>query len=134
MISPEVWEALESYDWPGNVRQLKNLVERVVALDADGRVTLSDLPPEIRFAGIGSARQPTNSSTGLAHLPYADAKDTAVRAFQATYLRELLDAHDGNISKAADTAGVSRRTLHRWLAEFDEGGAGVAEDGTGGSP
>jgi len=120
LISPEVWEALESYEWPGNVRQVKNLVERIVALDADGRVTLSDLPPEIRFSGIDGSQR-SHQATAFGHLSYADAKDAALRSFQATYLQELLDAHDGNISRAADAAGVSRRTLHRWIAELDGG-------------
>jgi DNA-binding NtrC family response regulator len=125
VISPDVWQALESYDWPGNVRQLKNLVERIVALNADGRVTASDLPPEVRFAHLEGARRASGVS-GLAHLPYAEAKDSALRSFQAGYLQELLDASQGNISRAAEAAGVSRRTLHRWIAELEGASNGSA--------
>jgi len=119
LISPEVWDAFETYPWPGNVRQLRNVMERIVALDADGRVTLSNLPPEIRFAGIADKSSGSDRS-GFSHLSYSDAKDAAVRSFQASYMQELLAAHDGNISQAAHTAGVSRRTLHRWLAALGD--------------
>ncbi len=123
-VSSEVWEALESYDWPGNVRQLKNLVERVVALDSDGRVTLSDLPIEMRF-GRSTPPQPTPAP--ISSIRYAEAREEALKRFQESYLAELLQMYGGNISQAAEAAGVSRRTLHRWLAEAKQGPEGAAE-------
>jgi len=123
LILPEVWDVLESYSWPGNVRQLRNLVERVVALSADGKVTISDLPPEIRFStySMGAA----HGSTGEG-LPYAEAKEHALRDFHRRYLPILLNQNDGNVSRAAEAAEVSRRTMHRWLADLrtpENGGA-----------
>jgi DNA-binding NtrC family response regulator len=115
-VTAEAWEMLESFHWPGNVRQLKNLLQRLVVLDDDGRVTVSDLPNEIRFGRM----KPGNGSGDLSSgplLPYADARDQAMLDFKERYLERLMDMHDHNVSQAAGTAGVSRRTLHRLIAE-----------------
>ena len=122
MVSPDAWEALEGYRWPGNVRQLRNVIERAVALDSDGKVTLADLPAEFRVGG-SNGNDPANEwegapklKTNFAAVPYAEARDEAMTAFRTAYLEQLLDMHEGNISQAARTAGISRRTLHRWLS------------------
>jgi DNA-binding NtrC family response regulator len=47
-VSPDVWAALERHTWPGNVRELRNLARRLLALDDDGRITLADLPEDVR--------------------------------------------------------------------------------------
>ncbi len=111
-VSPDVWDALERYEWPGNVRELKNLVERVAVLDEDGHVTLADLPEALR-----PGRSIGKSTLGSVPLSYKRARAEALRTLKATYLKHLLEVHDGNISKAARASGVSRRTLHRWLTE-----------------
>ena len=111
-ISPEACEALEQYAWPGNVRELRNLAQRTVVLDEDGRITLSDLPEHLR-QGV-PAPPPPEAGT----LPaYESARDRALVEFRRVYLERLLQQHDGNISHAARAAGLSRRTLHRWLAQ-----------------
>jgi len=116
-ITAEVWSALERYSWPGNIRQLRNVIQRLIALDDDGRLTASDLPPELR----GIPVPPLNGSApSLAEnvLVYEEARQIAQREFLSAYVERLLAAHDGNISKAAKSAGVSRRSLHRWLADL----------------
>jgi DNA-binding NtrC family response regulator len=119
-ISPEAWEAMERFSWPGNIRQLRNVMHRLVALDDDGKVTVADLPREIR-SGRGKANGRRSTSLPL---EYQLAKEMATQDFMDGYLDRLLDAHDGNVSQAAKSAGVSRRTLHRWLAEFRPGANG----------
>jgi len=123
MITPEAWNLLERYPWPGNIRQLRNVMHRMVALDADGTIRVSDLPGEVRRAEV----KPAVNGNGAGHYPldYNQAKDTATYRFMVDYLDQLLDAHDGNVSQAARTAGVSRRTLHRWLAEYRDGNGGI---------
>ena len=54
-------------------------------------------------------------------MEYSRAQEEALREFRATYVRRLLELHGGNVTRAATTAGVSRRTLHRWLAELNVG-------------
>ncbi len=127
-VDPQVLDALSTYNWPGNVRQLRNLVEQIVALDADGHVTLSDLPPHIRF-GDEESEEKRSKSIGYAHLNYAEAREAAIQEFRASYVKELLQAHQGNVSRAARAASVNRRTLHRWLAGI-QGGRGQASKDT----
>lgn len=114
-LSPDVWDALDRHNWPGNVRELKNLVERLVVLDTGELITLADLPQPLR-PGIGVSEE----SPILAVRPYDQAREEALRTFRSGYVDRLLRANEGNISKAARAAGVSRRTLHRWLAEIND--------------
>jgi len=115
-VSPEAWTALEAYDWPGNVRELRNVVQRLVIMDEDGRVTSADLPDIVRgWAG-------PRPESGEAPLPYERARAAAAAAFRREYVQRLLAQHGGNVSRAARAAGVSRRTLHRMLAEQQTGG------------
>ncbi|MBI4409658.1 MAG: sigma-54-dependent Fis family transcriptional regulator [Gemmatimonadetes bacterium] len=116
-VSPDVWELLERYAWPGNIRELKNLAQRLVVLDEDGRITRSDLPETLRFP-LSAA--PGSAPAAATSLEYEAARGAALRAFHASYLTRLLEEHGGNVTRAARAAGLSRRTLHRWLAQLRE--------------
>lgn len=117
-ISPEAMAALEAYGWPGNVRELRNLAQRLMTLDTDGRITLADLPDAVRGGAPAAAPPPPGGD-----LPdYATARDRAVREFRRIYLERLLHIYDGNVSRAARAAKLSRRSLHRWLAEQEREG------------
>jgi DNA-binding NtrC family response regulator len=116
-FSDEVLDALERYPWPGNVRELQNVVERACALAEGQTIELGDLPDHVVTGGglPGAVEQ-----TGLAfepgearHLPLREAKEQWLATLEATYLRELLDRHGGNVSAAARAAGVDRKTFHR---------------------
>jgi transcriptional regulator with PAS, ATPase and Fis domain len=105
------------YHWPGNVRELQNVVERTVTLCLPGQeITVEDLPEELTdrartgAAGSGAAYS--------ADMPFHDAKSDAVTYFEKEYLRDLLRRHGGNISQAARTAGIDRKTIHRMLAKY----------------
>jgi DNA-binding NtrC family response regulator len=111
-VSPDAWEALETHAWPGNVRELRNLAQQLVVLDDDGRVTLADLTDQIRG---WEEPGPERAEGGI--FPYERARDEALAEFRRGYVRRLLAQCNGNISRAAAAAGVSRRTMHRWLAE-----------------
>jgi transcriptional regulator of acetoin/glycerol metabolism len=93
-----------------------------VVLDDDGRVTLADLTDQIR--GWEEPAQGTDESGIPA---YEQARDEAMAEFRRGYVRRLLAQFDGNVSRAAAAAGVSRRTMHRWLAE-DRGEATHLQD------
>jgi len=111
-FSPDAVQALEAYRWPGNVRELRNLTQRLVLLNEDGRVTLADLPDAVRG---WTGAEPGAGPTPL--VPYEEARAQTLAAFRRSYLQRLLSQCDGNVSRAAREAGLSRRTLHRWLAE-----------------
>jgi two-component system nitrogen regulation response regulator NtrX len=109
-VSPEAMAALQAYDWPGNVRQLRNVVERTVILaprERMERIESDMLPPEITGAS-------SDSSTGIAALmgvPLREARES----FEREYLRIQIRRFSGNISKTAGFIGMERSALHRKL-------------------
>jgi two-component system response regulator AtoC len=106
LITPDAIQALQSYSWPGNVRELRNAVERMVVLSRNRRITLRDLPPEIRDrAGDGAA---TGGSSSL-----------SMEEAEKRLIVKALKASSGNRTKAATQLGISRRTLHRKLNEYN---------------
>jgi DNA-binding NtrC family response regulator len=112
--------ALEAYRWPGNVRELQNVVERACALAEGETVTRRDLPDHVLGAGgptsglVGGAGPAVESQlAGTTALGLKDAKERWMAVLEASYLRQLLERHDGNISAAAKAAGIDRKTFHR---------------------
>jgi len=109
-ISAEALTALQAYDWPGNVRQLRNVVERTVILaprDRMERVEPDLLPPEITGSTGGSG---AGMST-LMGAPLREAREN----FEREYLRIQIRRFSGNISKTAGFIGMERSALHRKL-------------------
>jgi len=112
--------ALEAYPWPGNVRELQNIIERACALADGSRVTGEHLPDYVLQgaqpgSGSGGVPLPAEAMISGADLPFKDAKERCLLVFEASYLRDLLRRHGGNISAAARAAGVDRRTFHRLI-------------------
>jgi DNA-binding NtrC family response regulator len=118
----EALAALEAYRWPGNVRELQNVIERACAL-ADGEtISRADLPDHVVHGGRTSDRSAAMPSdmrvAGAAtDLPLKDAKEQWMSVLEASYLRELLDRHGGNITAAAKAAGIDRKTFHRLVTK-----------------
>ncbi|MEM9191359.1 MAG: sigma 54-interacting transcriptional regulator [Myxococcota bacterium] len=107
-LDPRSMPALRAHDWPGNVRELRNVVDRAVALHPKIR-TAEALPLVLDGPGRGD---PFAVRTDL---PFGEAKREVIDAFERTYLRSLLDAHEGNISQAARTAKMDRKHLRELL-------------------
>ncbi len=107
-ISREAMHYLESYPWPGNVRELQHTVEHMVTLCTGKIITLDDLPEEIKNYSVVPYTPPATSSQ------YKDA----LLQFERNYFRYLLEQTNANITKAAEIAGVSRRTIQRRLKEL----------------
>jgi len=103
-IAPEVLDLLMSYEWPGNIRELKNAVERAVAYARGPLITLADLP-ELVLQGAG--RQGVQSFR-------AWKKDTLER-LERKFLRDTLAEHGGIVSHAAKALGLHRSTLQRLM-------------------
>jgi DNA-binding NtrC family response regulator len=114
----EALRMLQDYDWPGNVRELQNMVERTVSMCLPGQeIGAEDMPEEL------TQRRPAASRGGSApvysaDLPFHVAKNDAITLFEKGYLSEVLKRHGGNISQAARTAGIDRKTIHRMLAKY----------------
>lgn len=101
-FSVEALEKLEAYDWPGNVRELENVVERAVALSTDEVIT----GEEIDLPGVAPVER---------YDSFKDAKARAVVKFERQYLSDLLLAHQGNITRAAQAAKKNRRAFWQLL-------------------
>ncbi|MFY7837597.1 MAG: sigma-54-dependent transcriptional regulator [Novosphingobium sp.] len=109
-VSPEAMAAMQSYDWPGNVRQLRNVVERTVILaprDRLARIDSDMLPSEIVATPMGGD---TGGST-LMGVPLREAREN----FEREYLKVQIRRFSGNISKTASFIGMERSALHRKL-------------------
>lgn len=109
-ISPEVMAALQSYDWPGNVRQLRNVVERTVILaprDRLARIDSGMLPSEIVSTPMGGE----SGGSSLMGVPLREAREN----FEREYLKVQIRRFSGNISKTASFIGMERSALHRKL-------------------
>lgn len=111
-ISDEAVAAMQSYEWPGNVRQLRNIVERTIILapgDRIARIDVDMLPPE-----IVNDQVPMASNANAAQImgtPLREARET----FEREYLRVQIRRFSGNISRTATFIGMERSALHRKL-------------------
>lgn len=108
-VADDAMVALQSYDWPGNVRQLRNVVERTIILtpgDRIGRIDIDLLPAEV-LGGNGDG-----AGTGaMMGAPLREARET----FEREYLRVQIRRFSGNISRTATFIGMERSALHRKL-------------------
>jgi transcriptional regulator with GAF, ATPase, and Fis domain len=111
-IAPEAMQLLEEYRWPGNVRELQNVIERAVVLAERELLRPEDLPEHIRIRSEAAASAPP---IPVNELPLKRAKEEWASSFERDYLIQLLKRHEGNISQAAKTAGVDRKTIHRLM-------------------
>lgn len=109
-VAPEAMAALQAYDWPGNVRQLRNVVERTVILAPRGKfgkIELEMLPEEI----VGGSSENGSGISSLMGVPLRQARES----FEREYLRIQIRRFSGNISKTAGFIGMERSALHRKL-------------------
>jgi DNA-binding NtrC family response regulator len=111
-LSPEAMRVLMAYEFPGNVRELENIIERGVIFCRGSSLTVADLQME----GPAAAASPLLESQ-MAELPFREAKDRAIQYFHQQYIRRMLEQHGGNISRAAEAAGIQRQYLHRLIKE-----------------
>jgi DNA-binding NtrC family response regulator len=120
-LQPDALEALRSYSWPGNVRQLKNCIERAVILANDGRITLTELPPEVLRPSISTAIVPPPSQPGsLANSATAAAVSPAsLRDMERQQILAALEQTGWHRGKTAEILGISSSTLYRRLRDYD---------------
>jgi DNA-binding NtrC family response regulator len=111
-ISPEAMQALLSRDYPGNVRELENTIERGVIFCTSNTLALKDLQLDTE----GQSLYP-HLGEDVARLSFKEAKDKMISLFHNQYIMALLRESGGNISKAAETAGIQRQYLHRLMKE-----------------
>ena len=107
-FTSDALDTLQTYAWPGNVRELRNAVERMVVLTRSPKLTVRDIPPHLR-EGIETSGTKAASAGSVVTMEDAE-KEMIISA---------LNTHNGSRTKAAEQLGISRRTLHRKLNEYN---------------
>jgi len=106
-VTPAVLRVLMSYPWPGNVRELENVIHRAVIVSEGEEITHRDIVfKDERFVTVAS-------SDKFYGLPYDHAKERAIELFQRDYVSRILETTGGNITHAAENAGMTRAALRR---------------------
>ncbi|PIV04555.1 MAG: Fis family transcriptional regulator [Syntrophobacterales bacterium CG_4_8_14_3_um_filter_58_8] len=110
-VHPQVMEAFQRYPWPGNIRELENLVERACILETSSILTQTSFPAEL-FTRAPSA---LSAPTGRTGLTLAEARARAVAEVEKSYLQELLARTGGRINRTAESAGVTVRQISKLM-------------------
>ena len=105
-FTPEALEALTRYAWPGNIRELRNVVERMVVLARGDKLGVRDVPVEVREGTTTKAKGALKGATSM-------------QEAEKQMIKQALVDQKGNRTRAAEQLGISRRTLHRKLHEFE---------------
>ncbi len=127
-IESTALKVLKAYSWPGNVRQLRNVVEKMVVLASGSQLTVRDLPDEVLPTGMDEPKDGSDQGKGTGNVHGEKAHDRTDPALvlppqtlaetEKTQILEALEKCRNNKTKAAELLGISRRTLHRKLNEW----------------
>lgn len=123
-ISDEALNRLKAHPFPGNVRELSNIIERAVAFCPGREITSKDLPERMRERMQVPAPTDDRGDTLLNQLDGDDDALPTLAELNRRYLQFVLDRLGGNKRKAAATLGIGRRTLYRYLDRESQGGQG----------
>lgn len=115
-IHPDVLEGFRHYDWPGNIRELENILERAAILETADTLGPGAFPPELVAAcpeGAEACDRPDREDLTL-----AEARGIALHRFEKSYIHELLQRNRGRINLSAQKAGITTRQLNRLLTRY----------------
>jgi DNA-binding NtrC family response regulator len=112
-IHPQVKEALKKYSWPGNIRELENLLERAYILETSNLLTPESFPAELFEKESSLAVLAMDTDICL-----SKARQKAVQGFERQYLKELMFKNKGKINQSAQEAGISTRQLHKLMLKY----------------
>ena len=114
-ISEDALRLLHDYSWPGNIREIKNAVDRATSFCDGTTIQVKDLPEYLRERSVITGSHPKVDGA----LPFKEAKERWVESFERDYLIELLRKNNLNISKAAKEAGIDRKSVQRLLKKYN---------------
>jgi DNA-binding NtrC family response regulator len=113
-IDPQVMEAFLGYSWPGNIRELENIIERACILESSSVLTPDSLPSD-----LFSSETPQAKVSVDVHLTLAEARNKGIEDIERKYLSALLEHNRGKINDSALEAGVTTRQLHKLMKKYD---------------
>lgn len=130
-VEPAVRDALNRYPWPGNIRQLINVIQRATILAENHAITLDDLPGEIACSGQRDGQRSFPTTRGITQVVPGEtlARTTAASIdggslklddIAKAHVLEVLAKENGNKAKAARRLGIHRRKLYRLLERFEQ--------------
>ena len=117
-VESSAMSRLQAYHWPGNVRELRNVIERAASLADGSTLTVDDLVPNLQRVPVEGAVFGRAEQFVEEGLPFKEAKQRIIDAFEASYLRALLERHNGNITRSAQAAGLTRYHLRELAKRF----------------
>ena len=123
-VQPAVLAKLEAHDWPGNIRELRNVLHRAVLLSVGTELDERALGPGFSGPTVPlDQMMPVNDTTldlpDLFDMPYSEAKGEVVNAFTIRYLKRRLAQAGGNITRAADASGLLRPNFKRLMKQYE---------------
>ena len=112
-IHPHVIEVFNNYDWPGNIRELENLIERAYILESTSTLIPDNFPNELFESESPSTVIPDHSTGTLSEI-----REKAIAEIEINYLKNLLGDNRGRINDSAAAAGISTRQLHKLMTKY----------------
>jgi DNA-binding NtrC family response regulator len=113
-VDPQVMEAFMSYPWPGNIRELENLMERACILESSSILTPESFPADLFGSEVSSASTPSAPLLTL-----AETRNRGVATIERRYLKQLLNRNRGKIRDSARDAGITTRQLHKLMKKYE---------------
>ena len=112
-IHPQVSKAFENYYWPGNIRELENLIERAYILETTSVLTPDSFPSDLFDFDSIQAKISLDTSLTL-----SEVRQKGIENIEQHYLKELLALNNGRINDSAKGAGITTRQLHKLLTKY----------------
>ncbi len=112
-VHPLVLQVFNDYPWPGNIRELENLMERACILETTAVLTPESFPAGLFESSDAQAVLPVQD-----HLPLAEARRHAIDDFERQYLKALFTHSKGRVNLAAEEAGISSRQLNKLMVKY----------------
>jgi DNA-binding NtrC family response regulator len=110
---PQVLEALSRYSWPGNIRELENLIERAFILETSDELTPESFPNELFESKANPVFVPSSENLTLSR-----TRQRGVEDIERNYLKNVLSRHKGKIAESAEVAGISTRQLNKLMNKY----------------
>ena len=112
-INPGIFDAFKSYDWPGNIRELENLIERAYILESSSILTQESFPDDLFNSETTWVVVPTGNSLTL-----SDVRKHGIEEIERNYLKDVLTRKKGRIGDTAAEAGISTRQLNKLMNKY----------------